>query len=328
MQQPTKPVSCIGFLLIPQFSMLSMSAAVEPLRIANRLSQSALFEWYFYSQDEQPVSASNNIAVAPTRQMHDTQGLDALIVVAGIDANSHVDDNINWWLRRLSRRSIKLGATSTGSLLLARAKLLQHSRCTIHWENIDSFREQFPHLRISGELYEMDAAFMTCSGGISGLDMMLNLISMEHGQTLAKAVAEQCIHPSIRQAHEQQRMETQTRLSIHHPRLIKAIEQMQKYTEEPLPLQAVATNAGLSLRQMERLFKQQFSLRPAQFYLDLRLEKAQSLLLQTSLSTFEIATACGFNSTSYLAKRYRLKYAISPRQARLQMSTTTDRGTQ
>jgi len=335
MQHPVKPTSHMGFLLIPQFSMLSMSAAVEPLRIANRLSQSTLFEWFFYSQDAQPVCASNGITVAPTRQMHDTDGLDALIVVAGIDAlgantsgNNSQDDKLNQWLRRLSRRAIKLGATSTGSLLLARANLLQHSPCTIHWENIDSFREQFPKLRISGELYEMDTHFMTCSGGISGLDMMLNLITQEHGQQLAKAVAEQCIHPSIRQAHEQQRMEIQTRLSIHHPRLIKAIELMQEHTDESVPLQAVATNAGLSLRQMERLFKQYFGLRPAQFYLDLRLAKAQALLLQSSLSTFEIATACGFNSTSYLAKRYRLKYAMSPRQARLQSSTTVGLGIQ
>ena len=69
------------------------------------------------------------------------------------------------WLRGLSRQSITLGSTSTGSLLLARAKLLNQSPCTIHWENIDSFKEEFPLLNITGELYEMDTDFMTCSGG-------------------------------------------------------------------------------------------------------------------------------------------------------------------
>jgi transcriptional regulator GlxA family with amidase domain len=112
-------------------------------------------------------------------------------------------------------------------------------------------------------------------------------------------------------------MATQTRLSIHHPGLIKTIELMQSHTEEPLPLAQLATTAGLSLRQMERLFKHHFGLRPAQYYLDMRLKKAQTLLQQTSLSTFAIATACGFNSTSYLAKRYRLKFLIAPRQERI-----------
>jgi len=307
----------IGFFLIPQFSMLSMSAAVEPLRIANRLSQRILYEWSFYSQDRLPVRASNHIEVAATRDMSDTAGLDALIVVAGIDVNDHDDPNLSKWLRRLSRQSITLGSTSTGSLLLARAKLLHQSPCTIHWENIDSFKEEFPLLNITGELYEMDTHFMTCSGGLSGLDMMLQLITQQHGLQLAKDVAEQCIHPSIRDAHTHQRMATQTRLSIHHPGLIKAIELMQSHTEEPLPLAQLATAAGLSLRQMERLFKHHFGLRPAQYYLDMRLKKAQTLLQQTSLSTFAIATACGFNSTSYLAKRYRLKFLISPRQERI-----------
>jgi transcriptional regulator GlxA family with amidase domain len=67
---------------------------------------------------------------------------------------------------------------------------------------------------------------------------------------------------------------------------------------------------------MERLFKHHFGLRPAQYYLDLRLNKARLLLQQTSLSTFAIATACGFNSTSYLAKCYRTKFLITPRQER------------
>jgi len=307
----------IGFFLIPQFSMLSMSAAVEPLRIANRLSQRILYEWSFYSQDRLPVRASNHIEVAATRDMSDTAGLDALIVVAGIDVKDHDDPALSNWLRRLSRQAITLGSTSTGSLMLARAKLLGQSRCTIHWENIDSFKEEFPLLNITGELYEMDTRFMTCSGGLSGLDMMLQLITQQHGLALAKDVAEQCIHPSIRDAHTHQRMATQTRLSIHHPGLIKAIELMQSHTEEPLLLAQLATASGLSLRQMERLFKHHFGLRPAQYYLDMRLKKAQTLLQQTSLSTFAIATACGFNSTSYLAKRYRLKFLISPRQERI-----------
>ena len=248
--------------------------------------------------------------------MADTVGLDALIVVSGIEVKDHDDPTLSKWLRRLSRQSITLGSTSTGSLLLARAKLLNQSPCTIHWENIDSFKEEFPLLNITGELYEMDTHFMTCSGGLSGLDMMLQLITQQHGLQLAKDVAEQCIHPSIRDAHTHQRMATQTRLSIHHPALIKAIELMQSCTEDLMSQTQVASQSGLSLRQMERLFKHHFGLSPAQYYLDLRLNKARLLLQQTSLSTFAIATACGFNSTSYLAKRYRTKFLITPRQER------------
>jgi transcriptional regulator GlxA family with amidase domain len=311
-KHPNSP-TLIGFFLIPQFSMLSMSAAVEPLRIANRLSGSILYEWSFYSKHCLPVRASNGVEVAATRDMKDTDDLDALIVVAGIDVENHNDPALSQWLRRLSRSSTTLGSTSTGSLLLARAKLLQHSPCTIHWENIDSFKEEFPLLNVTGELYEMDTRFMTCSGGLSGLDMMLQLITQQHGLKLAKNVAEQCIHPSIRDAHAQQRMATQARLSIHH-------------TEDLISQAQIASRSSLSLRQMERLFKHHFGLRPAQYYLDLRLTKAQLLLQQTSLSSATIASACGFNSTSYLAKRYRMKFLISPRQERIQQQAQQQNG--
>ena len=309
-----------GFLLIPGFSMLSLAAAVEPLRMANAQAEEELYQWDFLSWDNTSVNASNNMVTTPTINVDQVKMLDVLLVVAGINVTTYGDDVFFAWLRQASRQVDLLGSTSTGALLLAKAKLLRHKTCTIHWEYVDSFREQFPDVWMSGELYEFDGNLFTCSGGSAGLDMMLQIIADQHGYELALLVAEQYMHPHIRPPHQDQRMRLQSRLNINNPRLIKALDIMRQNLEAPLTCQELADASNMSARQMERLFKQYLHQSPGQYYLHLRLEKTQQLLRQSSLSVLQVATACGFSSTSYLARCYQKKYACSPRQERARNS--------
>ena len=309
-----------GFFLVPGFSMLSLAAAVEPLRMANAQAQEELYQWEFLSWDDIPVSASNQMVTAPTINVDQVKVLDVLLIVAGINVATYGDDVFFAWLRQAARQVDLLGSTSTGSLLLAKAKLLRHKTCTIHWEYVDSFREQFPDVWMSGELYEFDGSLFTCSGGSAGLDMMLQIIADQHGYELALLVAEQYMHPHIRPPHQDQRMRLQSRLNSNNPRLIKALDFMRQNLDAPLTCQELADASNMSARQMERLFKQYLQHSPGQYYLHLRLEKTQQLLRQSSLSVLQVATACGFSSTSYLARCYQKKYDCSPRQERARNS--------
>jgi transcriptional regulator GlxA family with amidase domain len=286
-----------GFFLVPGFSMLSLAAAVEPLRMANAQAEDELYQWEFLSWDDLPVSASNQMVTASTINLGQIKELDVLLIVAGINVSSYGDDVFFAWLRQAARQVNLLGSTSTGSLLLAKAKLLRHKTCTIHWEYVDSFREQFPDVWMSGELYEFDGNLFTCSGGSAGLDMMLQIIADQHGYELALLVAEQYMHPHIRPPHQDQRMRLQSRLNINNPRLVKAIDIMRHNLDVPLTCQELADASNMSARQMERLFKQYLQHSPGQYYLHLRLEKTRQLLRQSSLSVLQVATACGFSST-------------------------------
>lgn len=306
----------IGYFLVPDFSMLSFSAALEPLRMANRMSGQTLYEWHFLTPNDLPINASNGLPFSPSMKLNDADQLDTLFVVAGIGAQHAGTPQLYRWLKQTSRKGINIGATSTGSLILAQAGLLKDHTCTIHWENKASLAEQFPQLKVTGELYEIDRNLMTCSGGLAGLDMMLQLIAMKHGEELAKDVAEQCIHPAIRPAHEKQRMELQMRHTTNHPRLLKALEVMRANIEEVLTCQEIGQLVGLSTRQLERLFQNSVGESPANHYMNLRLERAQHLLQQSTLSILQISTACGFSSTSYFARCYRKRFGHTPREER------------
>ena len=306
----------VGFLLMPGFSMLSFAAVLEPLRMANRLRQTDLYQWHLFSPDHGPVRPSNGIEFAPTRRLDDNLDIDTLLVVAGIRPMEHCSKAVLAWLRAMANRGVRIGATSTGPLILASAGLLTGYKSTVHWENLDGFREQYPRIHVTAELFEVDRDRFTCSGGTAGLDLMMHLIGLRCGLKLANAVAEQCIHPKIRPAHDLQRMALPLRFNVNHPRLLAAIAQMETHLEDPLPCSIIAELVGLSQRQVERLFEEQLGSTPARFYKRMRLERATALLEQTSMSVLEIAVACGYASSAHLSTSYRQAYGHSPRAVR------------
>ena len=139
-----------------------------------------------------------------------------------------------------------------------------------------------------------------------------------HGNNLAKNISDQLIHERIRLPNDFQRMDLRSRLGVSHPKLLNAVSIMEENLEEPLSQKELAAKSNISLRQLERLFKKYISNTPNQYYLKLRLERAQNLLMQTSMSILSVALASGFNSSSHFSKCYKVQFGISPRDTRFQ----------
>jgi transcriptional regulator GlxA family with amidase domain len=314
--QPRRLPQRFCFVLVPRFSMIAFTGAVECLRLANRAAGKALYHWKLATVDGQAVIASNGIAMHPDCALEQAGEVDAVALCAGIDVQLFDDRRLQAWLRLMDRRGVDIGALCTGSHLLARAGLLDGYHCTIHWENLAGFAEAFPQLEVSPELFEIDRNRFTCAGGTAAIDMMLNMISLQHGHELAAKVADQFMHERIRDRHDQQRMSLPARLGVRHPKLLSIIEIMEKNLEEPLPRSELARLASLSTRQLERLFRKYLSRSPARYYLELRLNRARLLLLQTNMSVIDVALACGFVSASHFSKCYRDFFGRTPRKER------------
>jgi transcriptional regulator GlxA family with amidase domain len=306
----------IDFVLVPNFSMMAFTSAVEPLRSANRMAGRTLYQWRILSRDGDPVAASNGIEVVTSGSIASVERSKVALLVSGIDVQLYEDERIFAFMRRMARQGAVIGALCTGSHLLARAGLLDNRRCTIHWENFDGFVEEFPDIEVSSDIYEIDRDRVTCSGGTAALDMMLHLIGRQHGQTIANDVSEQFIHDRIREPHDHQRMELRARLGVSHPKLISVISDMEDNLEEPLSQTELARRAHLSTRQLERLFRKYLGATPTRYYLNLRLQRARQLLLQTTMSILSVALACGFVSASHFSKCYRECFSKTPRAER------------
>ncbi len=320
MTEPVAEPEVLAFLLVPEFSMMSFASAVEPLRIANRLSGRTLYRWLVVSKDGEPVLSSNAIAVRVDMgidQLATAGGhLPTIVLVSGLHGERYADKDVFAWLRRMDRHGATIGALCTGAHILAKAGLITDHRCTIHWENLPGFVEAFPDIDVAADLYEIDRNRFTCSGGTAPLDLMLSRIAATHGDELATKVSEQCLFDRIRGPHDRQRMPIRLRLGVHHPKLIMAIELMEANIEDPLPQEQLAQYVGLSRRQLERLFRRHMGRTPAQYYLELRLERARHLLYQTDLPIMNIACACGFVSASHFSTCYRQMFGKTPRAER------------
>ena len=316
------PTEVILFLLVPDFSMIAFTSAIEPLRIANRLSGKRLYDWRLVSRDGGPVAASNGIAIqveSPIPAYDPAAGgaPPTIVLCGGLGSERFQDKEVFAWLRKWDRRGAELGAVCTGAHVLARAGLLDGHRCTIHWENLPGFIEAFPEIQVTSDIYEIDRTRFTCSGGTAALDLMLHRIGERHGDELATKVSEQCIVDRIRGPHDRQRMPLRVRLGVHHPKLIRAVELMEANIEEPLGQEMLARYIGLSRRQLERLFRRHLGRTPAQYYLETRLERARHLLYQTDMPIMSIACATGFVSASHFTTCYRQMFGKTPRAERV-----------
>lgn len=306
----------IGFLLIPGFAVLSYAGAMEPYRAANELAEEQLYTWRHVSPHGKPVMASNGLAFLPDQGIEKPCEVDDLFVCAGGNPTEFEDPATFAWLRAQAARGIRIGGVAGGPEILARAGLLQGYRCTAHWEYIPAMQERFPELLLTRSLFEIDRERCTCSGGTAALDMSVALIEAEHGRPLAHGVAEWFLHTRPRAADEPQRMSLRERYEVGHPGLLEVLAAMEEALEDPLPREELARRAGVSVRQLERLFRGYLGRSIGAHYLALRLENARRLLRQTSLSVLETALACGFTSAAHFSRAYRARFGNAPRSER------------
>ena len=321
-QHPIK--RSIVFFLVPDFTMVAFATALEPLRIANRMLGYDAYRWRLASVDGQAVPASNAVLCAVNTSLEDERrkmaGPDRpsmVIVCSGINIERYSNKSAFAWLREEYNRGVAIGGLCTGAHVLAAAGLLSGKRCAIHWENLPGFAEAFPKANVFADLFEFDQNIYTCAGGTAALDMMLKLIGEDFDDHLVNRVCEQILTDRVRSPSDRQRLPLRARLGVQNSKVLTIIELMEANLAEPLSLLDIADHVGLSRRQIERLFRTEMGRSPARYYLEIRLDRARHLLIQSSMPVVEVAVACGFVSASHFSKCYRELYARSPQQERL-----------
>jgi AraC family transcriptional regulator, glycine betaine-responsive activator len=301
-----------AFLTLPRYSMIALSNAVEPLRMANILTGKAAYGWSIASLDGQPTPASNGLQITPTVALDTIRGADILFVCGGVDVQAGVSPRLLSALRRFAERRVPLGALCTGGYALAKAGLLDKYRATIHWENLSALREEFPRILLNDQLFTIDRDRFTCSGGVAPLDLMLHLVKAKHGARISQLISEQFIVDRVRNDRDRQYVPLRAQIGVSHDTLIRVAQLMEQNIEKPLSLDEIAAATELSRRQIERLFKRHLNCVPKRYYLQMRLRRARELLLQTSMPIIDITTACGFQSPPHFSRCYRAQFGCPP----------------
>lgn len=306
------------FLLLDRFTMLAFAGAIEPLRIANRVIGRTAYTWRLAGDAGAGGESicSNGTAFRLDMGLDEISRDDTVMVCGGIDVAEASSRTILNWLRREARRGVTVGGLCTGAVTLAKAGLLDGKRATIHWENQDSFSEEFEDVRLTKSVFVVDGNRMTSAGGTASIDLMLKIIASDQGEDVANTVADQLIYNAIRTDQDSQRLSIPTRIGVRHPKLSQVIQMMEAAIEDPISPAKLAEDVGMSTRQLERLFRRYLNRSPKRYYMELRLQKARNLLMQTEMSVINVALACGFASPSHFSKCYRAHYQTTPYRER------------
>ena len=305
----------VTILVLSDSSMMSLSAVVDPLRAANRLSRLPLFDWKIVSLDGDSICLTCGIEIKADEALSQNNKGDLLVVIAGFDHEIQVKTKHLFALRQITPNFKTICCVEAGTWVLARADIIKHHHVTTHWEDTEQLAEKYPKLDVRNERYVIDGNIWSSGGASPALDMMLHYLRTTQNKSLAIDVASVFIYDDMSPANDAQTISL-GRISQIEPRLEKAIRIMEENLEEPLSTKAIASQVKLSVRMLELVAKKHLGVTPGNYYLRLRLQTARRLVLDTNQSILDIAVRSGFKSQSALSRAFSKRYGQSPLRLR------------
>lgn len=303
-------------LVLPDASLMSLAATLDPLRAANRIAGARPYRWKVVSTDGRAVATSCGLSVAVDGALDPQEPRDLLIVVAAFNVARHATPATLAALRQSARRARMTGGVEAGSWLLAMAGLLDGRRATTHWEDLEDFATRFPRVQVIPDRWVVDGAFFTTGGAAPALDFMLALIRARQGFGHALNVASLYVYDEMHLPSDAQPLVSLGRAGRLERRVATAIRLMEEHLDAPLPVSVIASRAGCSIRTLEGLFRDAVHSSPGAYYLSLRLQAARRLVVDTDLSMAETAVRTGFSSIASLSRAFRRQFGHPPSAAR------------
>lgn len=288
-------------MLVEGFALHTFASVVDILSAANNVLGTTAYTWEVLSEGDLEVKSSSGISIRADRCVEDDIGNRSQIEVGtvflcGSRSNEEAfRKSTKGWIRSEVRHGAKIAAFDSGAFILASAGLLADQQCTLHWASIPHFTEKFGvETDVVTNIYVDNGKVATCAGGAAASDLAINIIASHHGASVANRVAEISVMDRVRGPCDRQRLPFQSRFGQLNRRLAQAIGLMMDTGDQTIGLDDIASKVSLSRRQLERLFRQEFEITPAKYYMLMRLERAHLLLCDTNLPVVEVATACGF----------------------------------
>lgn len=314
-QQSSQPLTAT-ILVLPDASLMSVAATLDPMRAANRTSGQQPYRWRVLSLDGQPVTTSCGLALQVDGRFAPQDACDLLIVVAAFNVIRHATAPVLSAVRRAARNASMVGGVEAGSWVLAMAGLLDQRKATTHWEDLEDFAARFPQVHVIPDRWVVDGPVFTTGGAAPALDFMLALIRARQGIGAALNVASLYVYDEVRLPSDAQPLVSLGRSSRMDRRVAQTIRIMEEHLDSPLPIRDIAARVSCSTRTLEVLFRDLVQTSPAAYYQSLRLQAARRLVTDTGLPMADIAVRTGFSSIASLSRAFRRRFGQPPSAAR------------
>jgi transcriptional regulator GlxA family with amidase domain len=309
----------LGFVLIPGFSLLTLSSAIDAFRLANDHSRVPIFSYKILSIRGKTVASNDGITVTVDADISDCEKLDIIFIISSLNVVEFYDQDFVGWLRSKARLGVAIAPLGSATVLAARAGILDGYQCSTHWQLYEQFLERFPKVDLTRDLYCIDR-------GLSALDLGLTVVAQLVEGDIAAEVAEIAVLTRIRSPAESQRMTVPWRYGVHDKRIEHSIILMEKNVEEPLPLHQIAASVGLSVRQLERLFCKAMQKGPLSIYREIRLKHSRDILIHSAENISAIAVRCGFSDSAHFGRQFKAFFGDTPANVRNRYSSIATGG--
>jgi transcriptional regulator GlxA family with amidase domain len=277
-----------------------------------------------------PVDAKVNVhaeyRVIPPWRLADARDADTLIVPGMWEPASPPTRAVVELVRDVYERGGRVASVCTGAFVLAAAGLLDGRRATTHWDDAAELARFYPDVHVDPDVlyFDNEGRVLTSAGVAAGLDMCLHMVAADFGAAVAAGTARRVVVPVIRDG-------GQAQFIVHElpddaaPVLQPTLTWMSEHLNEQLTLEDIARRAAMSIRTLNRRFREHVGTTPLQWLLTLRIERAKELLETTDLSIERIADEVGFGTSVTFRHHFTRRVRVPPQRYRAAFRTPPDR---
>ncbi|MGP4029284.1 helix-turn-helix domain-containing protein [Actinomadura sp. 3N407] len=240
------------------------------------------------------------------------QDADTVIVPGWADVDEDPPADLVDAVRAAHEAGARLVSLCTGAFVLAAAGLLDGKRATTHWAHTEALATRHPRVEVDPDvLYVDNGSVLTSAGKAAALDLCLHLVRLDHGSSIANAVARRLVVPPHRAGGQAQFVTTPVPAQDDHP-LAALFPWVMQRLDQPLTVEDLARQAGMSSRHLGRHFKAVTGTTPLQWLLIQRIRHAQELLEKTGDSVDIIAAATGMGTATTLRRHFNRTVGVPP----------------
>jgi transcriptional regulator GlxA family with amidase domain len=306
----------VGFVLVPNFTLIAFSAIVDLLRLAGDegdRSRPERCSWSILAPDLSPITASCGMQVLPWESYDNPERFDYIVVVGGlIDRHSSYHPKTLEFLRDAAAKGVSIAGVCTGSFALIEANLMKGRKCCVSWYHFPDLIERYGDIvPVADQLFVEDGKFITCAGGLAALDLGAWMVERHLGPGRAQKSLHIMVTDTARPAAGAQPQPPSVG-TVDDIRVRRAMLQIEQNLSTPQKVDDIAHGVGLSKRQLERIFRKEAGKSIQEFSRDLRVFYGLWLLANSDKTITVVATESGFSDISHFNRVFRASFGCAP----------------
>lgn len=268
--------------------------------------------WYDFSLcGSRPVHVGR-FRLEPDKGLDHLAHADTVIVPGWADTDRDPPVELVEAVRAAHAAGARVASLCTGAFVLGAAGLLDGGRATTHWAHARELARRHPAATVDPDVLFVDNGdVLTSAGKAAAMDLCLHLVRLDHGSAAANKIARRLVVPPHRDGGQAQYIETPVPAQGNHP-LGGLFPWVLERLDQPLTVEDLARQAGMSSRHLGRHFKRLTGTTPLQWLHTQRIRHAQELLETTDATVDTIAAATGMGTATTLRRHFHRGVGVPP----------------